>query len=286
MPKVIFPPFNEKYVRATRWSADKKCFLRIYGAGIVYPDARYRFSKKRDTYSFEYIVSGSGFVGTDTECTTVSQGDCIVTPKGKFIRYGADEKNPYVKLWFSVMGDYIKPLFETCFPEDTDYIVKKVNVYPLFEKMLAELEGNDNDDVATLVPIILEILLCVAGRIVPKTDNASPRAMHLQQYLDNFFLCGADIKRAAEHLGMSERSAKKVFMDELGISPSKYIRKKKLEYSLELLRNTGKSVSAIAHIIHYCDQSYFSTDFKKEYGLYPSEYRTAEKIKQRGLKNS
>ncbi len=124
-----------------------------------------------------------------------------------------------------------------------------------------------------LSKIILEILLSVAGKIEQEAENTDPVALQLRQYIDNFLLDGVDIKRAAEHLGISERTAKKAFIDEYGISPSKYIRKKKLEYSLELLEHTGKSVSAIAHILHYCDQSYFSTDFKKEYGIYPSEHR-------------
>ena len=273
MPKLIFPPFNEKYVRSTPMSANKKCFLHIYGAGIVYPDERYEFSKIRDTYIFEYIVSGSGFVESEAMgYTTLSQGDCVVASKGKFLHYGADKKNPYVKMWFSVTGDFIKPLFDACLSADTDYIVRKVNAYPLFEKMLSVVEGNDKDDVAVLSPIILEILLTVAGRITPKTENISPRAAQLKRYIDNFLLDGADIKRAAEHIGISERAAKKAFTDETGISPSRYIRQKKLEHAKELLEHTEKTVTEIAHIIHYCDQSYFSTDFKKEYGIYPTDH--------------
>lgn len=278
MPKLIFPPFNEKYIRSTSHSANMNCFLHIYGAGIVYPDARYHFSKVRDTYIFEYIVSGQGFIESEKMgYTSLSQGDCIVASAGRQIHYGADKKNPYVKMWFSVTGDFIKPLFDACLPHDTDYIVKKVNTYPLFEKMLTELEGNDKDNIAVLSRIILEILLAVAGRITPETENTAPRAAQLRQYIDNFLLDGADIKRAAEHLGISERIAKKAFADEMGISPGKYIRKKKLEHAKKLLEHTGKTVTDIAHILHYCDQSYFSTDFKKEYGVYPSEHR--EKVR-------
>ncbi len=277
MPKIIFPPFNEKYVRSTPKSAEVKSFLHIYGAGIVYPDTRYEFSKPCDSYLFEYVVSGAGYIGNKAETVRVTAGDCMVTAIDKYIRYGADKKDPYVKMWFSVTGSFIKPLFEACLPPETDYVVKKVNVYPLFEKMLAELEGNPNDNVDVLSKIILEILLVVSGRIQPSMESSSTRGAQLKQYIDNFFLDDADIKRAAEHIGISERSAKKAFTDEYGITPSKYIRKRKLEYSINLLEHTEKSVSDIAQTLHYCDQSYFSTDFKKEYGIYPSEHR--EKVR-------
>lgn len=273
MPKTIFPPFNEKYVRSTNGSADRKCFLHIYGAGIVYPDTRYEFSKLRDSYIFEYVVSGQGFIESEKGYAAVSAGDCIVAAKGKHIHYGSDKKNPYVKMWFSVTGDFIKPIFDVCMPTDTDFVVKRVNVYSLFEKMLAYLEGNDEDDPSVLSGIILDILFAVTGRISASDENDESRGTQIKQYIDNFFIDGADIKRAAEHLGITEKVAKKAFTDRYGITPSKYIREKKLERSRELLEHSEKSVSEIAHSLHFCDQSYFSTAFKNRYGLYPSEYR-------------
>jgi len=275
MPKVIFPPFNEKYIRSTPKSAGEKCFLHIYGAGIVYPDTRYEFEKIRDSYLFEYIVSGQGYVGNEKENIKVTAGDCIVSAKDGFTRYGSDKKDPYVKIWFSVTGDFIKPLYDACLSPDTDFVVKKVDVYQLFEKMLAELDGNPKDNVSVLAPIILAILLAVSGRgeeSAPLTEGRS-RALDIKQYIDTFLLDNISVCKAAEHIGITERTAVKLFRDKYGITPAKYIRQKRLERAKELLENSDKPVTDIAHILHYCDQSYFSTDFKKEFGIYPSEYR-------------
>ena len=275
MPKYIFPPFNEKYIRSTPESAREKCFLHIYGAGIVYPDARYEFEKIRDSYIFEYIVSGQGYVGNKKETVRVTAGDCIVSAMDGFTRYGSDKKDPYVKIWFSVTGDFIKPLYDACLSPDTDFVVKKVDVYQLFEKMLAELDGNPKDNVSVLAPIILDILLAVSGRgeqTMPFAEARS-RALDIKQYIDTFLLDNISIRKAAEHIGITERTAVKAFRDKYGITPSKYIRRRRLESAKELLENSDKSVTDIAHILHYCDQSYFSTEFKKEFGVYPSEYR-------------
>lgn len=275
MPKLIFPPFNEKYIRSTPESAREKCFLHIYGAGIVYPDARYEFEKIRDSYIFEYVVSGQGYVGNETETVRVAAGDCIVSAKDGFTRYGSDKKDPYVKMWFSVTGDFMKALYDTCLSPHTDFTVKKVDVYPLFEKMLAELDGNPNDNVNVLAPIILAIILAVSGRgeeSAPLTEGRS-RALDIKQYIDTFILDNISVRKAAEHIGITERTAIKLFRDKYGVTPAKYIRLKRLERAKELLVSSDKSVTDIAHILHYCDQSYFSTDFKKEFGMYPSEYR-------------
>ncbi len=280
MPKVIFPPFNEKYVRSTARSAEEKSLLHIYGAGIVYPDVRYEFSKVSDAYLFEYVVSGKGFAETEkTGYTEVSQGDCIISAKGKHMHYGADKKNPYVKLWFGVTGDLIKPIFDTCLGKEVDYLVKKVNVYHLFEKMLAELEGNPCDNIVVLSSIILEILLAFSGKSVPEPyENTVSRALSIKQYIDTFLLDNISVERAAEHIGVTERIAVRVFKEEYGITPSKYIKKKRLERARELLENTDKTVTDIAHILCYCDQSYFSSDFKREFDVYPSEYRALYKV--------
>ena len=268
----LFPPFNEKYIRTTT-NGVKETFLHIYGAGIVYPDARYEFSKVRDSYLFEYIVSGKGFIECDDKRCELSEGDCVVSPMGKPIHYGADKEKPYVKLWFSAVGKYPESLFSAFMPKGKGYLVKKVNLYSVFEKVLANLESSEPDSTELLCHSILDIMLAVTGKAEPSESAASSRATQIKEYIDTFVCEEIDVKRIAAHLGISERSAVKAFAAEYGITPVKYVRKARLEKSKSLLLETDKSVSEIAHMLHFCDQSYFSTVFMEEFGVYPSEFR-------------
>lgn len=57
-----------------------------------------------------------------------------------------------------------------------------------------------------------------------------------------------------------------------GMSTSEYIDECKLKKACELIQQGDESFSYIAHRLNYCSQSYFSTRFKKKYGMSPMQY--------------
>lgn len=272
--KKIFPPFNEKYI----WYSPKisNGFLHIYGAGIVFPDSRYEFCKERESYLFEYIAGGKGFIECDGKRREVLQGDCIVAAQHEKIHYGADKNTPYIKLWFSVNGAYVDSLYKSCCQEP--FVVRSVNTYPLFEKMFETLEKNGNT-VSVSANIILNIMLAVCGYADDYESNPQSKAKLLKLYVDSFLESDVNFEKAATHIGVSQRQAIKLFKEEYGITPTKYLRFARLQAAQKLLESTEKTVSEIAQTLRFCDQSYFSSDFKKEFGMYPSEYRLLKKNK-------
>ncbi|QIP16726.1 helix-turn-helix domain-containing protein [Spirosoma aureum] len=57
------------------------------------------------------------------------------------------------------------------------------------------------------------------------------------------------------------------------LSFGEYIRKLRIEKSLQLLESTAYTLSEIAYLTGFSDQSHFNRIFKKQIGLNPSEYR-------------
>lgn len=72
---------------------------------------------------------------------------------------------------------------------------------------------------------------------------------------------------------MSEVYFRKVFGKVMGISPIKYINNLKMTHAKELLETQMYSVSKVAELSGFHDESYFSREFKKNIGICPSEYR-------------
>lgn len=277
--KKFFPEYNEKYVYDGIID-NGDSFLYVRGAGIVYPDDRYRFTKTRTNYLFEYVVSGKGYVEADGVRRTVSSGDCIIHKRGKKVSYGADKAEPYIKLWFSVYGSYVDKLYES-FAETAEnaVIVRNTGVYPIFEKVISGLEDG-SADTAFMAHSILDIMLSVCGGAqIPKDANLSG-GKQIKMYIDTFIQQKVDFALVARHLGMTEREAVREFEREYGITPAKYLQETRLEEARELLERTNKSVSYIAHRMNFCAQSYFSTAFRNRYGLYPSQYREIHRNKK------
>lgn len=270
----IYSPFNEKYL----WHSPKisNSFLHIYGAGIVFPDSRYEFNKEKESYLFEYIAGGKGFIVSNGKNREVLPGDCIVAAQHGKIHYGADKNNPYIKLWFSVNGTYVDSLYKSCCQEP--FVVRSVNTYPLFEKMFEMLEKNGNT-ISVSANIILNILLAVCGYANNYESNPQSKAKLFKLYMDSFVESDVNFEKAAMHIGVSQRQATKLFKEEYGITPTKYLRVARLQAAKKLLESTEKTVSEIAQTLRFCDQSYFSSVFKKEFGMYPSEYKLSIKNK-------
>jgi len=71
---------------------------------------------------------------------------------------------------------------------------------------------------------------------------------------------------------MSEVYFRKVFGKVMGISPIKYINNLKMTHAKELLETQMYSVTKVAELSGFHDESYFSREFKKNVGICPSEY--------------
>ena len=75
---------------------------------------------------------------------------------------------------------------------------------------------------------------------------------------------------------MSQSTLERKFKDALHVSPSEYIRRKKLVLATELLK-AGKSVTEAGAGVGYNDTSYFMELFKRYFGVTPYQYKKANK---------
>lgn len=77
----------------------------------------------------------------------------------------------------------------------------------------------------------------------------------------------------AEFFYMSPRRMHQIFVENVGISPKKYISSQKILKAKSLLDDTTLSVSDIADALCYDSAYHFSSAFKAAEGCSPSEYR-------------
>ena len=71
---------------------------------------------------------------------------------------------------------------------------------------------------------------------------------------------------------MSEVYFRKLFREEYGISPQKYIVDMRLRHAAGLILSGYYSLLEVAYMSGYNDYKYFSVEFKKAMGVSPSEY--------------
>lgn len=100
------------------------------------------------------------------------------------------------------------------------------------------------------------------GRIFDLQNN-------LLEHLDHDW----SVKEMAEKAGLSISYFPTVFKSEIGVSPGAYLKEVRLQEAKHLLETAHDHVSQIGRQVGMPNESHFTRDFKKRYGLTPTEYR-------------
>lgn len=80
------------------------------------------------------------------------------------------------------------------------------------------------------------------------------------------------IQKLAEKSFMSEVYFRKLFKEEFGVSPQKYIVNLRIQHAVGLISAGYHSLKEVAQLSGYDDYKYFSVEFKKAMGVSPSDY--------------
>ncbi len=85
-----------------------------------------------------------------------------------------------------------------------------------------------------------------------------------------------DISLLASRLNMGRSSFYRKFLSLTSLSPVAYIRKFRINKSIELMASGKYSLSEISDLTGFSSQSYFSTAFRQEKGVTPTEFMGAQ----------
>ena len=99
-------------------------------------------------------------------------------------------------------------------------------------------------------------------------------ALGLQTYMIDHFDEDIKLSDIAQQMNYSSSYLTKIFIQELGCSPSKYLINLRIHKAQQLLKyNPSLSVRQVGEAVGYPEQGYFSRIFKKHTGSSPVDYR-------------
>ena len=100
----------------------------------------------------------------------------------------------------------------------------------------------------------------------------------ISEVMEANYMFNMTVDEYARMAGRSTASFKREFKDYYGISPGKWLTKKRLELTKLLLTTSRKPISEIIYDCGFENLSHFSRIFKKYYGLPPLHYRQNNQI--------
>jgi AraC-like DNA-binding protein len=97
-------------------------------------------------------------------------------------------------------------------------------------------------------------------------------------YADEHFSEPLTLDVLAKQAAMSLSKFTAAFKIHTGLSAASYIRRLRMDQAMYLLKNTTAPLSDIAGMVGYKHQSRFSTLFREQFGVMPSEFRNKTRI--------
>lgn len=119
------------------------------------------------------------------------------------------------------------------------------------------------------------VLAGCAGRL-PSPDRVQlARLSALLDWIQGNLGAAIDNDVLAGRMGVSQSHFRRLFFEAMGLSPSRYVRQRRLERARELLATTNLPIDGVAFECGFRDQSYLTTCFRLEFGLTPARFRRA-----------
>ncbi|WP_196018097.1 helix-turn-helix domain-containing protein, partial [Alistipes senegalensis] len=96
---------------------------------------------------------------------------------------------------------------------------------------------------------------------------------YIMQHLEQAEL---SVKEMAEEMCMSSSNLFRKLKAITGKSPNEYLRIKRLKKAAELLQQNEYGVTEISLLVGFSSSTYFSSCFKKQFGVTPTDFREGE----------
>lgn len=125
----------------------------------------------------------------------------------------------------------------------------------------------------------LVALLCQARYTCHTGQSPDTRARELVTYLRGNFTEQIDWDALAGKFGLSTRTMHRKIVNQTGLTPVRYLNQLRLTQAVDCLVHTRQGITDIAFACGFEDSNYFSTVFRQEYALSPSQYRTQHAVK-------
>lgn len=126
--------------------------------------------------------------------------------------------------------------------------------------------------ISSLVAVIVDLsrIYSLGVGFSPEVTAGIARVI---SHVQNDYQQAVSLRKLASIACMSERTLDRQFKSMIGMTPIEYVNKVRIEHSLPLLRDPGRSISDVAYAAGFLDSNYFTRRFCRHVGMSPRRYQ-------------
>jgi AraC-like DNA-binding protein/mannose-6-phosphate isomerase-like protein (cupin superfamily) len=145
-------------------------------------------------------------------------------------------------------------------------------------RMFRECESPQKHSVTaqrcSLALLLINVLRSATGCTAIPAPSAHSRAvLKALDYVRNHLRDPATVEAMQKASGLSRSEFFRKFKTETGAGPNQYLLWQRIEAAKGLLKNTGLSITEVAHQLGFNSSQYFATVFRRHTGLSPNTFR-------------
>ena len=244
----------------------------------------YSFDFKRGRilkeFQLVYITKGKGqFAAMNNMVCQITEGSLFFLSPGEWHTYKPDESTGWESYWVGFDGAFAQDLLK----HKSAYIANPVvnigydeEIVSLYKKLLevsiSERPGYQN----LLSGIVIHLLSYLIYREKNKNLNDKEIFNKIDKarlIIREKFNSSVSPEEIAASLNMSYTWFRRMFRQYTGLAPAQYITQLKIQKAKEMLSVSNKPIKEIAVEIGFESIDYFSTQFRKQTGQTPTQFR-------------
>lgn len=254
-------------------------------AGHNKAKSNYKMGPRMITYySIHFILDGEGLFSQNETNKKIQQGDLFCLLPNQTHQYSSNPDRPLKMFWLAFDGKQVIPLLKRIGVTNYSTHVKGIlneELIEIIDELAAHFKKADEDDDLFGLSVIYKLFHGLS--IQSKQKNLTPTTprnwlQKSQEYMDMHFAENISIKDVAKYVGIHRSYFTASFVNEVGVTPGKYLLSLKMNRAIELISEKTHTITEIALSLGYSDLYSFSRAFKNHYNVSPNQYLTKESI--------
>ena len=230
-------------------------------------------------HSLTFVLKGKGYYTIGEQTFPIHAGQCFAIFPDIPISYIADEKDPWEYIFAIINGEDALHLIQTLgLTQDSPAVPFQIT-WSIINNLNCMYKAGASSN--RLGYDVLGYFLLAVSEVVEQASRSmtyeNPQHQYVEKtlaYMKTNYPYDISVSSIAAYVGIEQSYLYRLFKKELGVSLREWLVLYRLNKAIEMMPDTNKSITSIAHSVGFYDLPHFTKAFKTSYGITPTLYRS------------